>query len=86
MRCLLRLWTRGNRSADSKTISCASESIVSDERIEGLPILVLANKSDAENGMPVGEIQTIIDGLIKKVETTSRPSEFAVMAISALKG
>lgn len=67
------------------TSLCAAETMVEDYRVEGVPILVLANKSDAKDSMPVDDIKLIVNRLINTVEKLN-VSESAVMAISALNG
>lgn len=58
------------------------DQIISDRRIEGVPVLVLANKMDNENAMP---IESIKESFNKHV-ALHNVSEAAVMPISALTG
>ena len=61
----------------------ATEEIVTDNRVDGVPTLVLANKQDAEGAMAVEDIKQMFNQLIVGKLNVS---EGAVMPISALKG
>jgi len=56
--------------------------IVADDRVEGIPTLVLANKQDAENSSPVEEIKETFHKHVVRLNV----SEAAVLPLSALKG
>lgn len=58
------------------------DQIISDRRIEGVPVLVLANKMDNEDAMP---IESIKESFNKHV-ALHNVSEATVMPISALTG
>jgi len=58
------------------------DTIVADQRIEGIPTLVLANKQDVENATPIESIKEAFNKHVDKMNV----SETAVMPISALKG
>jgi len=58
------------------------DGIVADRRVEGVPTLVLANKQDAPNAIPIESIKEIFNKHVDKMNV----SEAAVMPISALKG
>lgn len=61
----------------------SAESIMTDQRVEGVPTLVLANKQDVEGSVPVGEIMEMFNTLIVDKLNVS---EGAVLPISALNG
>lgn len=56
---------------------------MTDQRVEGVPTLVLANKQDVEGSVPVGEIMEMFNTLIVDKLNVS---EGAVLPISALNG
>lgn len=60
-----------------------TETVLADRRVKGVPVLVLANKQDAEGSIPVEEIKQMFNKLI---EGKLNVSEGAVMPISALNG
>lgn len=76
MRSLRRLSSRASTDI-------YAESIMTDQRVEGVPTLVLANKQDVEGSVPVGEIMEMFNKLIVDKLNVS---EGAVLPISALKG
>lgn len=53
-----------------------------DRRIDGVPTLVLANKQDSQDAVPIEEIKEIFNRHVAKMNV----SEGAVLPISALKG
>ena len=59
-----------------------SESVLLSDKIEGLPVLMLANKQDLPSAMSVAEIQTIFNRIAELL--SARDSK--VLAISALDG
>lgn len=58
------------------------DQIISDRRIEGVPVLVLANKMDQENAMPIESIKEAFN----KHVALHNVSEATVMPVSALTG
>lgn len=60
-----------------------AETVLADRRVKGVPVLVLANKQDAEGSIPVEEIKQMFNKLIVGKLSVS---EGAVMPISALNG
>lgn len=58
------------------------DKIISDRRIEGVPVLVLANKMDNKDAMPIESIKESFNKHVAQYNV----SEAAVMPISALTG
>lgn len=58
------------------------EEMVKSDTINSIPVLMLANKQDAENAMNVEEIQTIFN----KIAVTLEARDSKILAVSALKG
>lgn len=59
-----------------------TDSIIADDRIEGVPTLVLANKQDDEAAIPVEDIKEAFNKHVMRIGV----SEGAVLPISALEG
>jgi ADP-ribosylation factor related protein 1 len=58
------------------------EEMVKNDTINSIPVLMLANKQDAENAMNLEEIQTIFN----KIAVTLEARDSKIFAVSALKG
>lgn len=58
------------------------DSIVADDRVEGVPTLVLANKQDEDSALPVEEIKERFNKHVTRIGV----SEAAVLPLSALQG
>jgi signal recognition particle receptor subunit beta len=63
----------------------STETVAGDRRTTGVPILILVNKSEIQDAMPLEEIKQNVNALIQKIENFN-DSESAVMPISALNG
>lgn len=59
-----------------------TETMALDRRIHGVPTLVLANKQDAENSLPVEQVKEMFNKHVVNLNI----SESAVLPISALEG
>jgi ADP-ribosylation factor related protein 1 len=59
-----------------------TDSIIADDRIEGVPTLVLANKQDEDSALAVEEIKEMFNKHVTRIGV----SEGAVLPLSALKG
>ncbi|CAG8584586.1 11677_t:CDS:2 [Acaulospora morrowiae] len=62
--------------------SYVSEKIITNEEVEGVPVLMLANKQDLPNSLKVEEIKEIFNKIAMKLG--ARDSR--VLSISALEG
>ena len=58
------------------------ETLINDDDVEGVPILILANKQDCQNALPIEGIKEIFNPIASKLNAR----ESQVFAISALKG
>lgn len=59
-----------------------AETMALDRRIQGVPTLVLANKQDQPNSVPVEQVKDMFNQHVVNLNI----SESAVLPISALKG
>lgn len=59
-----------------------ADKMVSNDEVEGVPILMLANKQDMEQALPVEQIKELFNPIAEKL--SARDSR--VMSVSALNG
>ncbi len=58
------------------------DSVVTDDRVESIPMLMLANKQDDEHALPIHEIKEMLNPVVSKLSAR----ESMVLPVSALKG
>ncbi|KAJ3191922.1 ADP-ribosylation factor protein 1 [Irineochytrium annulatum] len=63
-------------------VQVALESVVSNELIEGVPVLILANKTDVDGALRVAQVKENLNTIISRLD--ARDSK--VLAVSALRG